>query len=99
MERNLLPLGSVVLLKNGAKRLMICGRIQTKEGSDKIFDYSACLYPEGLLGEESVFFFNDNDIDRLFFIGFQDEEELIYNGETLNKLGELEIRDGMIVEK
>lgn len=99
MGRNLLPLGSVVLLREGVKKIMICGRIQAKEGSDEIYDYSGCLYPEGLVGPGSIFFFNDQDIDRLYFVGFQDEEELVYNGEMLSQLGELEIRDGIIAEK
>ncbi len=99
MSKYLLPIGSVVLLKEGKKKLMICGRIQVREGSDKIYDYSACLYPEGLLGPNSIFFFNDEDINRVYFIGFQDEEEIIYNGERLSNLGELELRDGVIVEK
>ena len=99
MVRNLLPLGSVVLLKDGTKRLVICGRIQTKEGSDDIYDYSASLYPEGIVGPESMFFFNHEAIEKVYFIGFQDEEELIYNKEVLDELGELEIRDGEIVEK
>ena len=43
MYKNLLPIGSVVLLKGGEKRLMICGRIQTRAGSDKVYDYSAPL--------------------------------------------------------
>lgn len=32
MKRELLPIGSVVLLKGGEKRVMICGRIQTRAG-------------------------------------------------------------------
>ena len=99
MARNLLPLGSVVLLKDGTKRLVICGRIQARAESDEIYDYSAALYPEGIVGPESMFFFNHEAIERVYFIGFQDEEELTYNKEVLSELGELEIRDGEIVEK
>lgn len=98
MERNLMPIGSVVLLKEGKKRLMICGRIQCQEGSDTIYDYVGCLYPEGVLNSSSMYFFNNEQIDSLYFIGFQDEEELKYR-EFLDNLGELEVRDGVIVEK
>ncbi|MCR4691872.1 MAG: DUF4176 domain-containing protein, partial [Lachnospiraceae bacterium] len=31
-DEYMLPVGSVVLLKGGEKRVMICGRIQTKSG-------------------------------------------------------------------
>ena len=97
MERNLLPIGSVVLLKEGNKRLMICGRIQTKDGEDTIYDYSACMYPEGIVDPSSMFFFNNDAIETVFFLGFQDSEGMAYT-EALNQLGELEIRDGEIIE-
>jgi len=32
MYQDLLPIGSVVLLKGGNKRVMICGRIQARAG-------------------------------------------------------------------
>ena len=41
------PLGSVVLLKNGTKRVMIYGRKQILASTGELFDYVACLYPEG----------------------------------------------------
>ena len=47
MYKDLLPLGSVVLLKGGSKRLMIIGRIQSRAGSNEIYDYSGCFSPRG----------------------------------------------------
>ena len=99
MYKDLLPVGSVVLLKGGDKRIMICGRIQAKENEDTIYDYSACYYPEGIVDPSSMFFFNRDAIDRVFFIGFQDVEELEFKAKVLANLGELEIRDGQIVPK
>ena len=99
MYSNLLPIGSVVLLKDGEKRVMICGRIQTRAGEDKIYDYVACPYPEGIVDPENMFFFNREAVDSLFFIGFQDAEELAFRSEVLGQLGELEVRDGEIVMK
>ena len=99
MYEELLPIGSVVLLKDGEKRVMICGRIQAKEGEDTIYDYSACYYPEGILSSDSMIFFNRDAIQNIYFIGFQDEEGLLFQKNVLGKLGELEIRDGKIVEK
>ena len=55
MYKNLLPIGSVVLLKGGEKRVMICGRIQAKSGENTIYDYSACYYPEGILNSDVCF--------------------------------------------
>jgi len=99
MYEYLLPVGSVVLLKDSKKKLMICGRIQAKEGDDRIYDYSACFYPEGMVSNASLYFFDHSVIDRVYFIGFQDIEEIVFKNEFLCRLGELEIIDGQIVPK
>ena len=99
MYKDLLPIGSVVLLKGGNKRVMICGRIQTRAGEGKIYDYSACYFPEGIVDPSNMFFFDRDAIDVIFFIGCQDEEELRFRHEVLDTLGELEVRDGQIVQK
>ncbi|WP_294384770.1 DUF4176 domain-containing protein [uncultured Ruminococcus sp.] len=99
MYKNLLPIGSVVLLKGGDKRIMICGRIQAKEGENTIYDYSACYYPEGIVDPTSMFFFNRDAIDTVYFVGFQDKEELNFRKNVLDNLGELEIKNGSIVPK
>ena len=65
MYKDLLPIGSVVLLKGGEKRIMICGRIQAKAGENEIYDYSACYYPQGIVDPTSMFFFNRDAIDRV----------------------------------
>lgn len=94
-----LPVGSVVMQNGGNKRVMICGRIQAQAGTDVIYDYSACYYPEGILDPKSMFFFNRGDIETVYFRGYEDQEELDYRHEVLEQLGELEIRDGVIVPK
>lgn len=71
-----LPIGSVVLLKNGKKRIMITGFcIVPKEDSSKIFDYTGCLFPEGVIDSKQSLMFNHSDIDKIFFIGLDDSEE------------------------
>ena len=99
MYNDMLPIGSVVLLKGGDKRVMICGRIQAKAGENVIYDYSACYYPEGIVDPSAMFFFNRDAIDTVYFVGFQDKEELDFRHEVLDQLGELEIKDGAIVPK
>lgn len=96
MYKNLLPIGSVVAVDGLESRLMICGRIQARAGESEIYDYSACLYPEGICGDGSVYFFNRGDVSEVVFRGFEDEEELSFRAEVLDKLEELEIRDGVI---
>ena len=99
MYKDLLPIGSVVLIKGGEKRVMICGRIQAKADNDKIYEYSACYYPEGIIDPDSMFFFDNDAIENIFFIGFQDPEEIAFRTQVLEKLGDLEIKDGVIVRK
>lgn len=98
-EEEFLPIGSVVLLKGGNKRIMICGRIQAQAGSDVIYDYSACYYPEGIIDPTSMFFFNRDAIETVYHRGYEDQDELDYRHNVLDQLGELEIRDGVIVSK
>ena len=98
-EDEFLPIGSVVLLKGGNKRIMICGRILAQAGSDIIYEYSACYYPEGIVDPQSMFFFNRDAIETVYFRGYEDQDELDYRHDVLDQLGELEIRDGMIVSK
>ena len=99
MYKDLLPIGTVVLLKGGNKRVMISGRIQAKSGDDKIYDYSACYYPQGIIGADTLFFFDRDAIEKVFFIGFQDPEEMAFRHDVLDALGELKIKDGQIVPK
>ena len=99
MYEHLLPLGSVVLLEGEEKRLMVTGRIQTRVGDDTIYDYSACYYPEGIIGPESMTFFNHDAIAAIFYMGFQDTEEFEFRTKVLAELGELQVVDGRIVPK
>ena len=99
MYENLLPIGSVVLLKGGKVKLMITGRILSDENLTKIFDYVGVVYPLGNTGEENQYFFDRDSIERVYFIGYQDEDEIKFKNEVLANLGELEIKDGQIVAK
>ena len=74
--RKLLQIGSIVLLDNGTKNLMIFGRFQQDTRTGEVYDYSGCFYPEGLLGNGNLFLFNDEDINTLVFAGYEDEEEI-----------------------
>lgn len=75
----MLPIGSIVYLKEGTRKIMVLNRgaILNQEGENIIFDYSGCIYPVGLEAEH-VFYFNEEDVDRVIFEGFKDEEESRY---------------------
>lgn len=79
--KKLLPIGTVVLLKNGAKKLMIFGVNQTIDEQNEEFDYVGVPYPEGNMGQDYQYLFNHNDITEVFFRGYEDVErqEFIIN--------------------
>jgi hypothetical protein len=70
------PLGSVLIVRGGIKKMMIIARGIAAEinGATKVFDYAGCAYPEGLVGDQ-IMYFNHADIAKVVFEGFQDEDE------------------------
>jgi len=72
----LLPIGTVVLLKESTKRVMIYGRVQREFDGERVWDYIGCLFPEGNINSEHSFLFDNEQIESVFFIGCQDEEEM-----------------------
>ncbi len=86
MKEKYLPIGTVVLLKGGRKRAMITGFCSVaQENQEKIYDYSGCVYPEGYLSSNQVCLFDHEQIDKIFFLGFEDEEEKNFK-DKLNKI-------------
>lgn len=70
-----LPIGTVVLLKDAKKRIMITGfAVKVNDSSNKIFDYIGCLYPEGVISLTRALLFNHEQIDKVFFVGYNDSE-------------------------
>lgn len=77
--QELLPIGSIVLLKNGEKRLMICGIMQSEaDGDGQQYDYLGVLYPEGHIGDQFQYLFNHEDIQQIVFRGFEDQERTTF---------------------
>ncbi|MCL2662960.1 MAG: DUF4176 domain-containing protein [Oscillospiraceae bacterium] len=70
-----LPLGSVVVLTEGEKTIMIYGRKQTHAETGVEYDYVACLYPEGNISDEFTYLFNHDRIDKVIFTGYSDEAD------------------------
>lgn len=70
-----LPLGSIVVMNGGVKKFVIIARgLQVNvNGNLHFFDYGACMYPEGLMGDQ-VMYFQHEDIRKVVFEGFSDED-------------------------
>lgn len=79
LVKDLLPIGSIVLLVDGEKKLMIYGVKQADGGdNNKEYDYIGVMYPEGNIGSEYQFLFNHEDIVEVVFRGYEDEERDVF---------------------
>lgn len=77
---DLLPIGSVVLLKNAQKKVVIIGIMpikHTESGVDVAYDYVGVPYPEGYIGQEAVMLFNYDSIAEIIFNGYSNDERMI----------------------
>ncbi|MDR1192872.1 MAG: DUF4176 domain-containing protein [Peptococcaceae bacterium] len=83
----LLPIGSIVRLKDSEKRLMVFGIKQSGSagGGEVTADYIGVLYPEGYMGEQYQYLFNHGKIDEVVYRGFEDGERDTFT----RKLGEI----------
>lgn len=71
----LLPIGSIVKVKNIEQRLMIIGVLQKRKTiPEKTFDYAAVPYPEGLHDMRMNIGFDHNNIEEVVFRGYEDKE-------------------------
>lgn len=95
-----LPVGTVVLLKGGQKRVMIIGFcVVSEEDKEKLWDYSGCLFPEGVLSSSESCLFNHDQIEKVYHLGLIDEEDIKFK-ENLNKfIDKLNQKDGQLNEK
>ena len=74
-----LPIGTVVRLIGGQKRIMIFGIIQVMEEDpmpekNGEYDYIGVPYPEGNMGQNFQYLFNHKDIEQVYFRGYEDFE-------------------------
>ena len=71
-----LPLGSIVVVSGGVKKYVIVARgLSVKvNGENKFFDYGACMYPEGMMGDQLMYFQHSN-ISKVVFKGFSDDDD------------------------
>lgn len=75
IKYKLLPIGTVVKVAGKDNKIMICGRQQIDLETEEEFDYIGCEYPEGLDGEKVVLF-NVENIIMIYFLGYQDFDEV-----------------------
>lgn len=64
----LLPIGTVVRLKDGNKDMMIVGVLQEGNKNER-YDYTAVTYPEGFIDPRLRIVFNQADIGEVVCFG------------------------------
>ena len=71
-----LPIGSIIYLKEGQQKLMIWSRgCQWEQDNELVFfGHSGAADPVGL-NPEQIFYFNQEDIDKVVFHGYTDLDE------------------------
>lgn len=75
-EERFLPIGTVVMLKGGSKKAMITGFCSiAEEDKSKMYDYMGCVYPEGYLDFSQICLFDHDQIEKIYYHGYIDEEE------------------------
>ena len=76
IKEKFLPIGSVVSLNDGNKKIMITGFCSVSDDdTTKMYDYSGCFYPEGYLNSDKVCLFNHSQIKEVFYLGYESDEE------------------------
>lgn len=77
MERiELLPLGSIVYLKEGNKKVLIIARGLVAKNNDGFvfFDYGGVPYPEGLQNDQMAYFQHES-VSKVVFKGYTDLDD------------------------
>lgn len=77
IKEKYLPIGTVVLLRNATKRIMITGFCskERNNSNSKIYDYCGCLYPEGFITADKALLFDHSQIDKIYHIGLSNDDE------------------------
>ncbi len=77
MKEKYLPIGTVVLLKKGTKKLMITGYcVEAENKKNKMYDYRGCPLPEGIMETNGVALFDHSQIKEICHIGFENPESI-----------------------
>ena len=85
MKKELLPIGSVVMLEGGTKPLMVTGyRMKATSKAKKVYDYVGCPFPEGFM-EQIYSLFDEEQIEKVMFVGYDDNNEFEKHTASINE--------------
>ena len=86
MNKKELPIGTVVMLVGGSKKVMITGYRSKNADADKVFDYNGCVFPEGLM-ENIYCLFDASQIEDIIYMGLENDEQKEYVNRFSNPNG------------
>lgn len=79
MENHLLPIGSVVQLKDSTASVMIAGYLPMGPSRPGyVWDYSGFKFPLGYVHDNEIFCFDQDQIQVVHALGYQDSEQLSF---------------------
>lgn len=92
LEKELLPIGSVVQLKDSTVLVMITGFLPISpaaEGeSDRVWNYSGFKYPIGYTNGEDIYCFDHEQIQIVYAYGYRDIEHDIFVSQLIDSLNQ-----------
>lgn len=93
-----LPLGTVVLLEGGTKRVMITGfATVSSDDPDLIYDYAGCMYPQGFITSNQTVLFDHDQIQKIYHFGLIDPEWVEFQSNLKKFLESLDEQDISII--
>ena len=70
--------------------IMVDIRIMDDESKrDKAYDYTGCLYPEGIITSKQTALFDHSQIEKVFFLGYSDDEEKKFKKAMIEELNKM----------
>lgn len=82
---NFLPIGTIVLLKDSTKKILIIGYLPQEGKDSTVFDYSGVPFPEGLIDSKKILLFNHKQIEKICHNSLIDMEVI----DVINKVKEV----------
>ena len=73
---NFLPIGTIVLLKDSTKKILIVGYLPQEGKITRVFDYSGVPFPEGLIDSKKILLFDHKQIEKICHNSLIDVEVL-----------------------
>ena len=87
-----LPIGTVVLLKEATRKVLIIGFAQVEENNKKIWDYVGCVYPVGVISNNTSLLFDKEQIDKVISLGYSDNEDKAFRKDLQTNLSRIKRR-------